>query len=48
MLHSQANNDSINSTHDTDKNKVKFKGKQISGSNLKAVRNGDILKESSI
>ena len=48
VLHSQANNDSINSIHDTDKNKVKFKGKQISGSNLKAVRNGDILKGSSI
>ena len=37
-------NDSINCTHDTDENKAKFKGKQISGSNLKAILKGNINK----
>ena len=44
VLHSLANNDSINSTHDTDENKAKFNGKQPSGSNLKAIRKGNINK----
>ena len=43
-MHSLAHNNSINSTHDTDENKVKFTGKQISGSNLKAIRIGNINK----
>ena len=44
VLHSLANNDSINSTHDTDEIKAKFKDKQLSGSNLKAIRKGNINK----
>ena len=38
ILHCPANNDNINITHDTDENKAKFKGKQLSGSNLKATK----------
>ena len=41
---SLANNDSINSTHYTDENKAKFKGKQISGSNLKTICKGNTNK----
>ena len=44
VLHSLANNDSMNSTRDTDENKAKCKGKQLSGSNLKAIRKGNINK----
>ena len=44
VLHSLANNDSMNSTRDTDGNKAKFKGKQLSGSNLKTIRKGNIKK----
>ena len=42
VLHSLANNDSINSTHDTDENKAK--SKQLRGSNLKAIRKENINK----
>ena len=34
----------MNSTRDTDKNKAKYKSKQLSGSNLKAIRKGNIKK----
>ena len=44
VLHSLANKDSTNKTHDTDENKVTFKSKQLRGSNLKAVRKGNINK----
>ena len=44
ILHSLANNDRINSNHGTDENIANFKDKQISRSNLKAIRNGNINK----
>ena len=44
VLHSLANNDSINNNQDTDENKAKFKDKQISGRNLKVILKGNINK----